>query len=330
MNESDVRTLWEQEKHLYEAWGNFVREKINEALQQAIAPEDLTYFLKIPAVPRLKAMRSLIDKALRRGKKYGDPYRDITDKVGIRYVVLLVSQIDIVCEAIRHEDYQGFWTFSKDKDFEDERTARPLEFVYQSVHYVLKSKPGVVFGGISIPPGLACEVQIRTLLQHAHSELTHDTLYKPKAAAEPAVYRTVAKSMALIEATDEFFEEAMRRLHTEGEAQNQVLEILSAIYKNGVGEEPGREPSNSFVIDALIELLPPGFQQEIDAFYAEKSYIFSKIREHREISHLFGQPIILLAYFLAERSPARLKTAWPLENTELETAFSDLGRSYDE
>src|SRR5690606_22227118 len=104
---------------------------------------------------------------------------------------------------------------SKDKDFEAEREAHPLEFVYQSVHYVLKSKPGQAFNGVNLPAGLACEIQVRTLLQHAHSELTHDTLYKPKATAKPAVHRTVAKSMALIEATDEFFDEAMRKLHTE-------------------------------------------------------------------------------------------------------------------
>ncbi|MER1968344.1 RelA/SpoT domain-containing protein [Castellaniella sp. GW247-6E4] len=330
MNESDVRTLWEQEKRLYEAWGNFVREKINEVLTQAVAPVDLAYFLKIPATPRIKTVGSLIDKALHRGKKYKDPYRDITDKVGIRYVVLLVSQIETVCEAIRREDYQSFWTFSKDKDFEAEREARPLEFVYQSVHYVLTSKPGLTFEGITLPAGLACEVQIRTLLQHAHSELTHDTLYKPKAAARPAVHRTVAKSMALIEATDEFFEEAMQKLRAEGKAQNQVLEILSAIYKRGVGGEPGREPSNALITDALTEILPTDLQQKIDAFYAEKGYIFDRIRKHRETSHLFSQPAILLAYFLAECTPARLKAAWPLESTELETAFSDLGRSYDE
>ena len=48
---------------------------------------------------------------------------------------------------------------------------------------------------------------MRTLLQHAHSELTHDTIYKPSVVQTPAMLRAAAKSMALIEATGDYFEE---------------------------------------------------------------------------------------------------------------------------
>ena len=73
------------------------------------------------------------------------------------------------------------WT--KDKDYEAEKLAKPLEFSYQSVHYVLRSKAGLLLTASRLPEGLACEVQFRTLLQHAHSELMHGTLYKPKTIA---------------------------------------------------------------------------------------------------------------------------------------------------
>ena len=170
---------------------------------------NVDYFLKLPVTPRLKELKSLVDKALFRDKTYTNPYQDITDKVGMRFVVLLSNDIRIVEDAIL--DIKD-WTVSKDRDFEDELRARTLEFAYQSVHYVLRAATEMQYGDAVIPISTPCEVQIRTLLQHAHSELTHDTIYKPKKTASPEVKRTIAKSMALIEATDDFFVLAMNEL----------------------------------------------------------------------------------------------------------------------
>ena len=208
MTEAELLARWRAEKPLYEAWADFISLKVHEALQASIAPVSLDYFIKVPVKPRLKADSTLVDKALHR-KQYTNPYEDLTDKVGMRFVVLLTTDIKKVCDAIEGAARQGFWDASKDRDYEKERLDKPLEFSYQSVHYVLRAKDGIEHQGRKIPGGATCEVQIRTLLQHAHSELTHDTLHKPKITAQPGVKRTVAKSMALIEATDEFFEQAI-------------------------------------------------------------------------------------------------------------------------
>ena len=200
MNEQEILARWEADKPLYRAWAKLIDQEIERRLVSAIAPTPLDYFLKVPMVPRLKGDTSLIDKALYRSKPYKNPYEDITDKVGMRYVVLLTTHINTFCSIIESRECEAFWSWSKDKDYEEERLAKPLEFSYQSVHYVLRSKAELSVDGVNLPEGLACEVQIRTLLQHAHSELTHDTLYKPKTTAKPSIKRTVAKSMALIEA----------------------------------------------------------------------------------------------------------------------------------
>lgn len=210
MREQEILERWEADKPLYWAWAKLIAQEIERRLVPAVAPTPLDYFLKVPMVPRIKGDTSLIDKALYRGKPYKDPYEDITDKVGMRYVVLLTTHITTLCSIIESADCEAFWSQTKDKDFEADKISKPLEFSYQSVHYVLRSKAGLSIDGQNLPEGLTCEVQIRTLLQHAHSELTHDTLYKPKSTAKPSVKRTVAKSMALIEATDEFFEQAMK------------------------------------------------------------------------------------------------------------------------
>ena len=330
MNEQDILERWQADKPLYQAWAKFIAHEIETRLLPAIAPTPLEYFLKIPVEPRLKTDTSLIDKALYRQKSYENPYDDITDKVGMRYVVLLTTHIDTFCSIIESAECHGFWNWSKDKDYEEERRAKPLEFSYQSVHYILRSKAGLKIEGKDFPEGLPCEVQIRTLLQHAHSELTHDTLYKPKTTAKPSVKRTVAKSMALIEATDEFFTQAMEDLASASEPQQRLLNYLSEAYRRGTGLEPGQERSNQLVIDSLIELLPQdqNVSAEIDAFFAAKNYIFERIKEQQGARHLFSQPTVLLAYFLADQKPSQTKEHWPIQSDDLSKIFSDLGAAF--
>jgi ppGpp synthetase/RelA/SpoT-type nucleotidyltranferase len=328
VNEQEILARWDADKPLYRAWARFIAQEIERRLVPVIAPTHLDYFLKVPMVPRLKGDTSLIDKALYRSKPYKNPYVDITDKVGMRYVVLLTTQINTLCSIIESTECEAFWFQTKDKDYEEERLAKPLEFSYQSVHYVLRSKAGLSMDGQSLPEGLPCEVQIRTLLQHAHSELTHDTLYKPKTTAKPSVKRTVAKSMALIEATDEFFEQAMRDIANASAPQKQLLDYLSDAYKKGTGIEPGQERSNQLVVDTFMELLPQDAIARIEEFLTAKGYVFNRIVEQNGQRHLFNQPAVLLAYFLADKMPAQTRECWPIDSDDLAKVFSDLGAAY--
>jgi len=328
VNEQEILARWEADKPLYRAWATFIGREIQRRLIAVIAPTPLDYFLKVPMVPRLKGGTSLIDKALYRSKPYKNPYEDITDKVGMRYVVLLTTHINVLCSIIESPECEALWSWSKDKDYEEERLAKPLEFSYQSVHYVLRSKAGLLIDEMDLPEDLACEVQIRTLLQHAHSELTHDTLYKPKTTAKPAIKRTVAKSMALIEATDEFFEQAMKDIASANDPQRRLLDYLSKAYREGTDREPGQERSNQLVIDALIEFLPKDATDRIEEFLTTKKYIFDKIKEQNGQRHFFNQPAVLLAYFLAEKNPAQTRENWPLGTDDLAKIFSDLGAAF--
>lgn len=329
MNEQEILERWIKDKPFYAAWSQLIAQEIEVRLLPAIAPTPLEYFLKVPMVPRLKGDTNLVDKALYRDKPYQNPYDDITDKVGMRYVVLLTSDIKRFCSIIESPECEAFWAWSKDKDYEEERLAKPLEFSYQSVHYVLRSKLGTSIAGVDIPAGIACEVQIRTLLQHAHSELTHDTIYKPKTTAKPSVKRTLAKSMALIEATDEFFEQAMKDLALAGEPQQLLLKFLSSAYQKGTGLVPGQERSNHLVVDAFMELLPQDAQAQIDAFLARKAYVFDKIKEQNGQRHFFNQPAVLLAYYLSDTMPNQTKNQWPIDPTDLAKVFSDLGKKFE-
>lgn len=326
MNESDVIARWEADKPLYQAWAGFVVLKICSGLEGLIAPQPLKEFIKVPAEPRLKDTKSLLDKALYRGKGYTDPYGDITDKAGVRFVVLLTSDIRKVEEIICGVSY---WECSKDRDYEQERLARPLEFSYQSVHYILRAKEDTDVGGVIVPAGTSCEVQVRTLLQHAHSELTHDTIYKPKKSAAPGVHRTVAKSMALIEAADDFFEQVVTSLDKANQPERVAISALMNIYREKVGLEPEKAKSNLIILDAFSDKLSDGFAEGIKAFVDSKPFIPGLIAAHASGQHLFRQPAIILAYFAASTAPSDTKDRWPLTPNELRTIYADLGLNFD-
>ena len=122
MSEADFLKRWHAERHFYDAWGAFVKSTIEDLLPQHIGATPIGEFLKIAGLPRRKDDDSLIGKAFHRNKQYKDPYVDIEDKVGVRFVVLLtqdIRKIQNVIEAVPR------WKWSLDKDFEADRETRP-------------------------------------------------------------------------------------------------------------------------------------------------------------------------------------------------------------
>ncbi len=327
MTEAEIVAQWEIDRPIYEAWAKIVHDEISAAVELVIVPLSLAEFLKVPTKPRLKEAKSLVDKALFRQKGYQNPYTDITDKVGMRFVVLLTSSIRKVEEAICASKT---WIPSKDKDYEEERKNKPLEFVYQSVHYVLRAASDISVAGVTVPAGTPCEVQVRTLLQHAHSELTHDSIYKPKRVASPEIQRTVAKSMALIEATDDFFERVMEDLEKASAPERNALLVLKKLYAEQIGLLPESQKSNMLILDAFADALGDDLEARLSALIKTKAYIVDRIKNRVTTHHLFRQPAILLAYLVAVETPAATKQRWPLTQEELRPIYQDLGKSIDD
>ena len=81
--------------------------------------------MKTPVIPRLKDDYKLIEKAFYRNKTYTDPYTDITDKVGTRFVVLLGRDINLVSRSVMEITD---WSWTKDRDFEEEQSGNPVVF----------------------------------------------------------------------------------------------------------------------------------------------------------------------------------------------------------
>lgn len=326
MTEHDFLEKWHTEKPMFEAWGKFVVSELCRELE--VLGRDLNQHLKQPASCRLKNDDSLVDKAFYRpNKNYDDPYSDIEDKVACRFVVLLIEHINELSELIKGSQY---WDFVECRHFSEERKKDPLLFTYQSVHYVVRSKKEFTYEGTLISAGVPCEIQIRTLLQHAYAELTHDAIYKAKKIVEPEIHRTVAKSMALIETTDDFFSDVSNKL-TSGIIKDISLENeLDNLYYNYLGIKPAEQQKSSLVIlDVFEPIIKDDIVGKIDKLLKNNNFIVEAIKSNYEAFPFFSQSVIIFVYWLIMKKRQRLLEDWPLERSIIERIASHSGISLD-
>ena len=322
MTEEEFLERWRRERPVVEAWGKFVAEKLMDEIAPLVAPVKIDVFIRIPVKPRLKQDGSLITKAFYRGKTYSNPFDDITDKVGVRFVVLLSSEIAVVCNAI---ESCAAWEWSKDKDYETERKNAPYEFRYQSDHYIVRSRAGQDVGGVTVTAGTPCEVQVRTLLQHAHSELTHDTIYKPSVVQTPEMHRAAAKAMALVEATTDYFEQLMELIEKSVEPNKELSKQMTALYRELVGVEPDPTKAEGLLNDAYAPFAGDKPVEAVRQFVGVKTFVIDRVKERAPSKLLFRQPSILLAYLAISNRSGDAREAWPLTPAEVKPLFTDLG-----
>lgn len=320
--EFEILRRWEAEQQHYDAWGRFIVRTVIDGLSTQVEAPDL--FLRLPVKHRLKESKSLIQKALYRGKGYTSPYDDIEDKVGIRFVVLTSDEIPIVEKAIT-EFGDRYWFWEKARDFAEERARKPWEFGYQSVHYVVRSKTGIVFEDFPIPLDIPCEIQVRTLLQHAFSEVTHDTIYKPSVKSTPEMMRAAAKAMALIEATDDYFRQVGSLIDASVKSVKALIDALSVYYRDKTGADAIVTALDGELIDAYLPLAGEGSIDDILLWLNTKGFIMERIKGRREDQTLFALPSILLLYFVVGNFPSIATSPGLLTDEELGPIYSDLG-----
>jgi len=325
MNESDFIKQWQSEKPIYKAWGEYVVSSIRHGLEKS--GKKLDVFLKIPAKSRLKEDASLIDKAFYRpNKQYTDPYKEIEDKVGARFVVLLLDDIKDICNVVEENE---IWNFDACKHFDEDKERDPLLFTYQSVHYILSPKENMRLDGIDVPTSVACELQVRTLLQHAHAELTHDAIYKAKRAVQPKVQRTVAKSMALIETTDDFFTSVTRELNYGPLQEHGISDRLDGLYLSFTSIKSHAQKSSVVIWDEYEQFIDETLVDSIQNLFADPSYSYlpEKIKRRYPENAFYQQSIVLFIYWMLINKKRRLLNNWPFQRELLEPMAVDLGVS---
>lgn len=307
-----------------EAWGQIVVRQICDRVQIEIGEERSKSFFKVLPNYRIKDVGSAARKLEKKG--YSDPRHQMTDLVGARFVVLLRTDIAIVERAIASSSR---WTIKRDRDPLNERDDHPSSFDYQSVHYILRNPEQIDVDSVMIPAEIACEVQIRTLLQHAYAELGHDRIYKGEGAIPPSVRRLVARSMALMETTDEMFCAAVGELDCVNLTREKWANLLDESYL--VASIPVAttllDVDALTILDTFSGLLGAANSTELEQF--SNGATIKNIKERASDSNLFGKPITLLVYWLVKNHDDETKRLWPIPkfSRDLEQIFSDLGIS---
>lgn len=325
MNEKDFISIWNHEYPMYSAWGEFVVSEICDSLKKKHI--ELSQFLKLPTTPRLKTEDSLLDKAFNRKKEYKDPYNEIEDKVGCRFVVLLIDQIKTITEIIESNPN---WEFKECRHFSSERVKEPLLFTYQSVHYVVKAKNEIISDNVTIKKSTPCEIQIRTLLQHAYAELTHDAVYKAKTLVQHDVHRTVAKSMALIETTDDFFSDVHNKLGSSSADKYCLQNELDKLFIDYTDTLPTPAQKSSVVIlDEFDSLISEDTISKVRRTLDKKPHLIEAIQTNVLSNPLYSQSIVLFIYYLILKKSHSLVDNWPLDNQIIHKLALDAGVSLD-
>lgn len=277
-------------------------------------------FLKIQPVPRVKQAESALVKQVK--KQYEDPTTQMTDLVGVRFVVLLKSDIEVIDRVILQSNH---WTCSRDRHYEYEVFDDPSVFDYQSVHYVVRLPEERDIGGVIVPADIACEIQVRTLLQHAYAELVHDNIYKPSVKVPESAKRVVARCMALMESTDELFCQAVQQIEAISASRTHLRMAVNAAYGE-FGEARLAEHEFVLLADTYRDLLEGASVDQV-ADLARFSPIRTRVAERAKDSDFFAEPCCLLVYWLVKNHHDHVMDRWPLPGyrLELEQICSDLG-----
>ncbi|WP_409259392.1 GTP pyrophosphokinase family protein [Pseudomonas sp. KCJK9009] len=147
---------------------------------------------------RIKDEDSLLGKISRKG--YEPVLDNIDDLCGIRVICYYQTDIDTICQII-DDEFDVLSKEDKQSELDDDK------FGYRSFHYVVKIKDEwLAHPSARGLDGLKAEIQVRTMLMHTWSAISHKLLYKKVSDAPAQLRRKLNRLSALIELADEQFD----------------------------------------------------------------------------------------------------------------------------
>lgn len=166
---------------------------------------------------RTKSKTSIQEKVSR--KNYSNPHEQMTDISGIRVILYYEGDIERACNIIK-----SIFNIDVDNSTDNVERLSTDKIGYRSVHYVCDiGKNRKELAEYSYISGLKCEIQIRTMLQHAWAELTHDRNYKFEGHLPAEIKRKINLYSGMLELVDNGFSEIISAI----DSYQQVLKRQS-------------------------------------------------------------------------------------------------------
>lgn len=213
---SNKTLILEQYDRLHSLYQRFALD-VEFLLKRILLDESISYNA---ITCRLKERDSLSQKIDRKNDKYSD-ISELTDVAGIRVITYYADDVDRIAELVERE-----FEIDRENSIDKRKALEPDRFGYCSVHYVVQMHPKRLrLKEYNAYKGLKCEIQIRSVLQHAWAEIEHDLGYKSSIAVPREIRRNFSRLAGLLEIADEEFQEIRQRLTSyKIEVQNKINE----------------------------------------------------------------------------------------------------------
>ena len=147
---------------------------------------------------------------MRRPDKSYSNLSDITDLAGVRVTAYFADDVDLIAKMLSSE-----FSVDEKSSIDKRQYENPNQFGYLSLHYVLSFNTNRAdLAEYRKFSGLKCEVQVRSILQHAWAEIEHDLGYKSTNGVPAPLRRKFARIASLLEMADDEFSSIRRDLLT--------------------------------------------------------------------------------------------------------------------
>lgn len=213
-------------------------EALESLLKELLADPSLEIHL---ISSRHKDPRSLRMKLFE--KNYANPARQLTDRVAARVITYYSHDVDRVASKLR-----SALTVDSRNSSDKRKLLTLKEFGYKSVHLQVQTK-----GSWASDPKYAalkgrwCEVQVRSILEHAWAEIEHEIVYKSEVIYPDEIKRKFARLAGAVEILEEEF--LQLRNAREALIDKQKAKFLSGLV--------GRDRLDSVKMIALLEVEQP-------------------------------------------------------------------------
>jgi ppGpp synthetase/RelA/SpoT-type nucleotidyltranferase len=186
---------------------------------------------------RPKSSESLEVKLSREEKHY-EALGEITDLAGIRIITYFADDVDAVATMIERE-----FAVDTEHSIDKGKALDPDRFGYLSLHYVCTlSDTRARLPEYAAYKQCVCEIQVRSILQHAWAEIEHDLGYKAVQGIPRLMRRRFSRLAGLLEVADDEF----MRLRDE-------LAVYAAEVKRDIAEKPAQVLLDNVSLMAFIQ-----------------------------------------------------------------------------
>lgn len=170
---------------------------VSESLQSLIDENSIEAALEF----RAKTLDSFLKKIEK--KSYQDPIEEMSDLAGVRVICNFEKDIDRVANLVSEE-------FLSIEDIDKTRKLDTNKMGYSGRHIVVKLGPKYGAAHHKNLQDLKCEIQIRTVFQHAWSVVEHSLVYKNEAAIPDRLRRKINHVSSMMEIAQSIFEEVLQ------------------------------------------------------------------------------------------------------------------------